>query len=100
MSLFERTRLNGARVVLTGASSGIGRALAGGLARVQRRVVLAARSAEKLQELARLIEGQANAVRAVPADVAEPEQRRRLITEAVSAFGGIDILINTAGVGA
>jgi len=98
--MFNRVNLSGARIILTGASSGIGWALAEALAKFQPRLVLAARSREKLEQLAKRLEGQVNAVRVAPADVADAGQRQRLIEETLSAFGGIDVLINNAGVGA
>jgi short-subunit dehydrogenase len=90
--------LTGRRVVLTGASSGIGRALAGELARHGAHLILAARSADKLDELARSLWAPGGSAFAVPADVTVPEDRERLIATAVEKLGGIDVLINNAGV--
>ncbi len=98
--MFHRQDLTGARIILTGASSGIGWALAEALAKFRTRLILAARSRDKLEQLARQVEKQANEVRVAPTDVADAGQRQRLVDEAVSAFGGIDLLINNAGVGA
>jgi short-subunit dehydrogenase len=90
--------LAGKRVILTGASSGIGRALATELSLAGASLVLAARSADKLDELARsIINGTARAF-AVPTDLAAPAQRERLINTALEKLGGIDILINDAGI--
>ncbi|HEY8503175.1 MAG TPA: SDR family NAD(P)-dependent oxidoreductase [Gemmataceae bacterium] len=91
-------RLSGKRVLVTGASSGIGRALAEKLARRGAAVVAAARSAEKLEELARGAAGAPGEVAAVPADVTLPEDRARLLDAARQRFGGLDVLINNAGV--
>lgn len=92
--------LRGKRVVLTGASSGIGRAVAEVLAAAGAKVALAARSADKLTELeAKLRAGGADAV-AVPCDIAVPADRKRLVETAVGRWGGLDTLINNAGVGA
>jgi len=82
-------------VLLTGATGGIGRATANALANAGARLVLAARNPEKLQELAALLPGSA----AVPADLTQPEQRKRLVDSAVAALGGLDILVNNAGIG-
>jgi short-subunit dehydrogenase len=94
------TNLHDARVLLTGASSGIGWALAHELAREKARLVLAARSADKLQQLADQLRPAGGEVTVVPTDVTNAEQRARLVAETVRALGGIDILINNAGVGA
>jgi short-subunit dehydrogenase len=98
--MFHRLDLTGARIVLTGASSGIGRALAEELARLKAKLVLAARSREKLEELAGRLRQNDAEVRVVPTDVGDGFQRAKLIDEAVVTFGGIDVLINNAGVGA
>src|SRR5580693_7278049 len=90
--------LAGKRVILTGASSGIGRALAGELARIGAHVILAARSAEKLNELARSLASGATKVFAIPTDVTVDAERERLIAAAVEKLGGIDLLINNAGI--
>lgn len=87
--------LAGKRVILTGASSGIGRALAGQLARAGANLVLAARSADKLDELARTLGPSAFAV---PTNLCVPEERERLIRTAIEKMGGIDLLINNAGI--
>jgi len=62
-------------------------------------VVLAARSADKLRELADRLIAQGAEALAVPADVTADADRRRLIDTAVERFGGLDVLINNAGVG-
>lgn len=83
--------------VVTGASDGIGAALARSLVREGARVVLAARSQDKLAALAHEL-GRRNAL-AVPTDVADVRQVRELVDEAVRRFGGIDVLVNNAGMG-
>ena len=62
--------------------------------------MLGARSAERLETLARSCEPGGAEVLTIPTDVTDPAQRQRLIDETARAFGGIDILINNAGVGA
>ena len=85
-------------VVITGASSGIGRELALQLARQGARLTLASRQADLLEELAaecRSLGGQATAV---PTDVTDREQCKALIRKAVETYGKIDMLINNAGI--
>jgi short-subunit dehydrogenase len=84
------------RLLITGASSGIGRSVAEQAVRSGARVVLTARSAETLDTLARQLGDRAMAV---PADVTSPDHRRRLLDTVVERLGGLDVLINNAGVG-
>ncbi len=91
--------LVGKRAVLTGASGGIGRAVATALVKAGARVALASRNADKLNELASALRGTGGEVLAVPTDVTNPDDRQRLVETAVSAFGGLDLLVNNAGVG-
>ena len=90
-----RRELAGKRAILTGASGGIGRAVAAALAGAGVRVALAARSVDKLNALAATLPGAV----AVPTDVTKPADRARLVETAVAAFGGLDLLVNNAGVG-
>lgn len=85
-------------VIITGASSGIGKALAVEFARKGSIVVLAARSKEKLDELESSLQTDGMKAMAVPTDVTNREECRRLIEKTVEKFGGIDILINNAGI--
>jgi short-subunit dehydrogenase len=94
-----RRDLSGKRVILTGASGGIGRAIATELVKAGARVALAARSAEKLNEVANALRTTGADVIAVPTDVTKPDERAHLVSAAVTAFGGLDLLINNAGVG-
>ena len=92
-------RLDGARVLLTGAGSGIGRALALALAAEGSTLVLAGRRRDALQETAGMIAAArgGRAAHIIATDIAEPDQRQTLVTGAVQALGGLDILINNAG---
>ena len=83
--------------VITGAGSGIGRAVAVSLARRGYRLVLAGRRAEALQETAGLLEG-AEAL-SVPTDVADGPQVTALFDAGVARFARIDLLFNNAGIG-
>ncbi len=91
--------LHARRILITGSSGGIGQRLAEGAARQGARLILAARSADKLRQLADRLAAEGAEALAVPADVTSEADRRRLIQTAVERFGGLDILINNAGVG-
>lgn len=84
-------------VVITGASSGIGEALARRFAAQGARLVLAARAEDKLRALAAAL-GPERAL-TVPTDLAEPAQCERLVAQTVERFGGVDVLVNNAGLG-
>jgi NAD(P)-dependent dehydrogenase (short-subunit alcohol dehydrogenase family) len=90
--------LAGKVVLVTGASSGIGRATALQLAGHGARVVLAARDAAALEEVAREVEAGGGRAAAVPTDVTDREQCRRAVAAAVERFGGLDVLLCSAGV--
>jgi short-subunit dehydrogenase len=98
--MFSRLDLRGARVLLTGASSGIGAALARRLAQEGARLVLASRNRERLDAVAGSIRAAGGETVVAPADVTDPAQRARLVETAVAALGGLDVLVNNAGVGA
>lgn len=93
--------LEGKTAVVTGASAGIGRAIAGRLAADGANVVLAARRAERLQEVAEEIGRSSPGVRALPqvTDVGREEDVVRLTEAACREFGAVDILVNSAGRG-
>jgi short-subunit dehydrogenase len=98
--MFTRLDLHGRRVLLTGASSGIGRALALCLAAQGTRLVLASRDRGKLAGLAEEVRQRGGEAVVVPTDVTDRAQRTHLLQEARAALGGLDVLINNAGVGA
>jgi short-subunit dehydrogenase len=89
--------LAGRRVLLTGASSGIGRCLAEQLVEQGARVAAAARSQDILAELARSLAGRGEVV-PVAGDVTVESDRRRMIDTAAARLGGLDVLINNAGI--
>lgn len=92
--------LRGARILITGASSGIGRALTEKAAAAGARVAITARSAEALEELANGLNARGAEVLPIAGDIAVDGDRRRVIETLVARFGGLDALINNAGVGA
>jgi len=86
-------------VIVTGASSGIGRALALRLADQGASLALAARSAERLAALAEECIQRAGKAVPVPTDVSEEEQCQELVERTVHEYGQLDMLINNAGIG-
>jgi NAD(P)-dependent dehydrogenase (short-subunit alcohol dehydrogenase family) len=91
-------RLKGAVTVVTGASSGIGRATALAFAQRGAKLVLAARRGELLEEVAQECRTLGAEAIAVPTDVADPDAVDRLSAEASARFGRIDIWVNNAAV--
>lgn len=85
--------------LITGASSGIGAATAHQASAAGYRLVLAARSADRLKELAAGLGGEERAL-AVPCDVTEWEQQRAMIDKALEHFGRLDVAFANAGFGA
>jgi short-subunit dehydrogenase len=90
--------LSGRRIVLTGASEGIGRALALALAARGARLVVAARDAERLASLVLECKARGGVAIAQRCDVALEADCRALIERARAEFGGIDVLVNNAGI--
>jgi len=91
--------LTGKRAILTGASGGIGRAVAAALVKAGTRIALASRNVDKLTELAESLRKAGGDVIVVPTDITNPAERARLVESAVAAFGGLDLLVNNAGIG-
>jgi NADP-dependent 3-hydroxy acid dehydrogenase YdfG len=84
--------------LVTGASSGIGEAAALALAGAGARVAVAARRAERLQQLVDRIEAAGGEAVALPGDVTDERFATGVVEETVSRFGRLDILVNSAGV--
>lgn len=96
----QRRSIAGSRMLITGASQGIGRALAIQAARQGAKVLAAARHEGYLQELAQEVRGQGGTLEYVVADVTSPVDRQKMLDAAQRYFGGLDILVNNAGIGA
>ena len=94
-----RTGVAGKVVVVTGASSGIGEAAARAFARAGARVVLAARRAGRLKDLAAEIEAAGGEALSVPTDLEDRGQIAQLVATTLKHFGRIDVLANIAGWG-
>ncbi len=84
-------------ILITGASEGIGRALAKALAPLGPRLVLAARNAERLESLAGEVEAAGAKALVVPTDVTDRAQCEALVDRAVEVYHGLDVVVNNAG---
>lgn len=91
--------LTGRSVLLTGASQGIGRALALELAGRRARLMLAARDVAALEQAAAECRQRGAEARVVRCDVAEPADAQAAVRATLEAFGGLDVLVNNAGIG-
>ena len=92
-----RQRLKGKTVLITGASYGIGEALAYKLAPTGAHLLLIARTTEQLEIVKKNIEDQGGAATIYPTDLTKPEQVQQLIVSLLNLPSGIDIVINNAG---
>lgn len=97
-TLRDTLNLEGKVAVVTGATSGLGKASALALAEAGASIALGGRRADRLEETRREIESIAGTSIAVPTDVTKPDSCTRLAEEAVRAFDRIDILVNCAGI--
>ncbi|RQG95429.1 SDR family oxidoreductase [Natrarchaeobius chitinivorans] len=91
---------NDSRALVTGASSGIGRATARKLASLGADVAIAARSEDSLETVAETIgEEEDGDALAVPTDVTDESQVERMVSRTVEEFGGLDVVVSNAGTG-
>jgi NAD(P)-dependent dehydrogenase (short-subunit alcohol dehydrogenase family) len=90
--------LEGKIALVTGASQGLGRALALAYAREGAKLVINARGEGSIRPVAEEVEALGAEVLAIPADVADSESVGRLVSQAAERFGGIDVLVNNAGI--
>jgi short-subunit dehydrogenase len=99
-AILARRELHGCRAILTGASSGIGRALTIELVSAGVRVLAVARRAERLDTLARELASGPGEILVQASDVTDDVARRAVVEAAQERFGGLDLLVNNAGIGA
>ncbi len=90
--------LNEKVVIITGASSGIGRALAYAFARRAAKIVLVARRADRLEAVRREIAPYTSDVLVIQADLTDEAQLQQVIERTLETFGRIDVLVNNAGI--
>jgi NAD(P)-dependent dehydrogenase (short-subunit alcohol dehydrogenase family) len=93
-------RLKDKIAIVTGASRGIGRAIALGYAREGAHLVLAARTESDLEKIAGELHDIGQRGLVVPCDVTEEEQVKRMVSAALEEYGRVDVLVNNAGLGA
>lgn len=93
----DRFRLDGKRALVTGASRGIGREIALAFAAAGADVALVSRRAEPLAEVAREVAGLGRQAHPIACNVGRMDEVRAMVAGAVSALGGIDVLVNNAG---
>ncbi|MDI6871788.1 MAG: 3-oxoacyl-ACP reductase FabG [Bacillota bacterium] len=91
-------RLKGKRAIVTGASRGIGRAIALRLAEEGADLVVNALHAERLAQVVKEVESLGRRAIAVPGDVGSCETAKRLVDAALTELGGLEILVNVAGI--
>lgn len=95
-----RRNLKDARILVTGASSGIGRALAIQLCQRGAHVLATARRVERLNELQELCKSMPGILTTLEGDLTSPLHRQEIIQQATSQWNALDVLINNAGAGA
>ena len=96
----QRRSITGSRILITGASQGIGKALAEAAAARGAKVLACARQIELLHELTQAIRAKGQTIEIARADITSADDRCALVEAAEKAFGGLDILVNNAGIGA
>jgi NAD(P)-dependent dehydrogenase (short-subunit alcohol dehydrogenase family) len=98
-TVLDRFRLDGKVALVTGASSGLGVAIAQCLAEAGADVVLGARRLDRLEQTKALVEATGRRALAVETDVTDPDACTAMVAAAVETFGGVDVLVNNAGFG-
>jgi short-subunit dehydrogenase len=93
-----RRDVRGRVVLITGASRGIGRRVAERLAKLGAKLAVTARSADDLAKIAGALRAGGAEIDSFPADLTSPMDRELLVAKVVSRFGGLDVLLNCAGV--
>ncbi len=96
----SRRDIQGLRGIVTGASGGIGAAIARQLIANGARVLLIARREDRLQALANECRGAGGQVETLAGDITDPQVRAAAIARCQERFGGLDLLVNNAGIGA
>lgn len=98
MSTLDSFRLDNTRALITGASRGIGRAVAVAFAQAGARLALSARSAQALKATAEQVAALGTPAVLVPGDLAIPEEPGWVVDEAARLLGGLDLVVHNAGI--
>ena len=98
VEIFSKKNMKNKVVIISGASSGIGKALAEEFSKRGSKVVMAARNLDKLNEIASILKQNNQHILTVKTDVSKEDQCKRLVEKTIETFGQIDILINNAGI--
>jgi NAD(P)-dependent dehydrogenase (short-subunit alcohol dehydrogenase family) len=99
MPILDRFRLDGRVAIVTGASAGLGVAVAQALAEAGADVALAARRADALENTRALVEAAGRRAITVPTDISDQAQCQALVDATMAEFGRLDVLVNNAGIG-
>jgi NAD(P)-dependent dehydrogenase (short-subunit alcohol dehydrogenase family) len=99
MSILERFRLDGKVAIVTGASAGLGVAVAQALAEAGADLALGARRIDALKETRRLVEATGRRAITVATDISDQAQCQALVDATMAEFGRLDVLVNNAGIG-
>jgi len=94
----SESNLNDKTAVVTGASKGLGKAIALALASAGAKVALVSRDLDQLNEAKRAVNSAGGEAAVFPTDVSQEEQVRNLERDVIAAFGAVHILINNAGI--
>ncbi|GAB3615796.1 glucose 1-dehydrogenase [Okibacterium endophyticum] len=98
MGVLDTFSLAGKKAVVTGGNRGLGLAFVRGLCEAGAEVVIGARDAEKNAEAVAALRGEGHSVHSVDVDITEPADVDRMIEFTVSTLGGLDIVVNNAGI--
>ena len=96
--MLQRLSLDGKTVVVTGGGTGLGREMVLALARAGADLVIAGRRVPPIEEVADLVRAEGRRAIAVATDVTDPPQVERLFELTLAEFGGVDVLLNNAGI--
>ena len=96
MSTRKLFELKGKVAIVTGASKGIGKAIAEGLAEYGAKVVVSSRAQEAVDQVANEIKAQGFEATGIACHVGREDQRKALVEQTIATYGGVDILVNNA----